>query len=95
MEAKKVKVIVAQFTDDWVQPYCGAGQGIPVVVVSNHPRFQPGHRFDYGFLQVALAQGYAVVILPTGKPMTQSEQEAFGEADPVEISATSLQGGGR
>jgi len=35
---------------------------IPVVVHSNHPRFVPGHRFDYGFLRIALSEGYSVMI---------------------------------
>lgn len=33
---------------------------IPVVVASNHPRFIPGTRFDYGFMQVSLRDGYCI-----------------------------------
>lgn len=83
---KSEKVIVAQYTDDWVPGYAEHSGGIPVVIASNHPRFQPGNRFDYGFLQVALAQGYAVIILPTGKPMTETQKEIYGEAESEEVS---------
>ena len=83
---KAEKVIVAQYTDDWAPPYAGHGGGISVVIASNHPRYTPGVRFDYGFLQVALAQGYTIIILPTGKPMTETEAEIYGEAEPEEIS---------
>lgn len=83
---KPEKVIVAQYTEDWVPPYAGHNGGIPVVIASNHPRFQPGNRFDYGFLQVALAQGYTVIILPTGKSMTEGEEEIYGQAEPEEVS---------
>jgi len=83
---KPGKVIVAQYTADWVPPYAESGAGIPVVIASNHPRFKPGNRFDYGFLQVALAQGYTVIILPTGKTMTEGEAEVYGVAEPEEVS---------
>jgi hypothetical protein len=33
---------------------------IPYVLLSNHPRFLPGTRFDYGFLHIALDEGYSV-----------------------------------
>lgn len=33
---------------------------IPVVLLSNHPRFVVGTRLDYGFLHIALDEGYAV-----------------------------------
>jgi len=79
------KVIVAQYTNDWIQPYSDGGGGIPVVISSNHPQYQVGNRFDYGFLQVALAQGYTIIILSTGKAMTESEAEVYGEAEPVEV----------
>jgi len=78
------KIIVAQYVADWIEPYKSEGSGVPIVITSNHPRFQPKTRFDYGFLKVALAQGYAVLILPTGKTMTESEKKIYGEAKPVE-----------
>ena len=79
------KVIVAQYVSDWISPYIDEGAGIPVVVSSNHPKYQTGTRFDCGFLQVALAQGYTVIILSTGKAMTETEAEAYGEAEPQEV----------
>lgn len=42
---------------DWVNR-------IPVVTESNHPRFVVGSRFDWGFVQVALGDGYSVEIEP-------------------------------
>lgn len=33
---------------------------IPVVKCSNHHRFIPGTRFDYGFMEVALRDGYCI-----------------------------------
>lgn len=35
----------------------------PVVLESNHPRFTIGTRFDYGFLQIALDEGYTVLFI--------------------------------
>lgn len=81
-----VKVIVAQYSEDWVMPYARENSGIPIVIASNHPNYQPGQRFDYGFLRVALAQGYTVVILPTGISMTETEAEVYGQSKPIEIS---------
>ena len=39
----------------------------PYVVESTHGRFTNGTRFDYGFMQVALSQGYLVTVLPQDK----------------------------
>lgn len=75
------KIIVAEYRADTISTY--AGQGIPWVTLSNHPRFVPGTRLDFGFLRVALAQGYNVLLLTTGYPMTESEKEIFGEAKEV------------
>jgi hypothetical protein len=36
---------------------------IPVVVMSNHPRFVAGTRFDYGFLHISLDEGYSVYFI--------------------------------
>lgn len=59
-------LIVARMMRD---PYSGTfsiseGNFIPIIQYSDHPRFRVGSRFDYGFLQVAIAQGYAVLIFP-------------------------------
>lgn len=54
--------IECEFRRDWVEPYANAGDGIPVVVKSTHPRFVAGTRFDYGFLKIALREGYDVSI---------------------------------
>ena len=34
------------------------------VVVSGHPRFKAGARFDYGLLSMATNEGYTIVVLP-------------------------------
>ena len=34
------------------------------VVVSNHPRFTVGNRFDLGFMSIVTDEGYTVVSLP-------------------------------
>ncbi|MBS3117373.1 hypothetical protein J4430_00630 [Candidatus Woesearchaeota archaeon] len=58
------KYIVAQMVPDTIEPYASQGKLVPRVVKSSHPQYQTGNRFDYGFLEVALGQGYAVAILP-------------------------------
>ncbi len=75
------KIIVAEYRADTYS----LSEGIPWVTLSNHPRFVPGTRLDYGFLRVALAQGYNVLLLTTGYPMTETEKEIFGEAKEVKI----------
>lgn len=57
-----MKRIEAVFARDWVEPYAASGDGIPVVEASTHPRFTAGTRFDYGFIQVALRDGYDICI---------------------------------
>ena len=34
------------------------------VIVSDHPRFTPGSRFDFGFMDIATDEGYTVISLP-------------------------------
>ncbi len=34
------------------------------VIVSNHPRFSEGTRFDFSFLSIASSEGYIIEILP-------------------------------
>ena len=36
------------------------------VVRSSHPRYADDTRFDYGFMQIALAEGYTITVLPYG-----------------------------
>jgi len=80
------RIIVAQYVADWVEPYAECGEGIPLVIVSNHPEYTSGTRFDYGFLQVALAQGYSILILPSGKSMTKTQSEIYGDAEPIDFN---------
>ena len=48
---------------DWVKPYSTEGNLIPVVLLSSHPDYGPETRFDYGYMQVALEQGYSIFLL--------------------------------
>jgi hypothetical protein len=82
---KVQKVIVAQYDKDFAFSYEKTREGIPIVIVSNHPRFTVGTRFDWGYVGIACAQGYTVIILPTGKPMTENETEIYGQAEPEKI----------
>ncbi len=34
---------------------------------SNHPRFTVGKRFDYGFMSIAVEEGYTITVLPLGE----------------------------
>ena len=58
-----MKEIEAKMSPDWILPYSTMEYNkIPVVTKSNHPRFVVGKRLDYGFLQIALSEGYKVTI---------------------------------
>lgn len=59
-----MKEIMAQMVSDWVEPYRKGGSFIPQVVTSTHPRFSANTRLDWGFVRVALRDGYRVTILP-------------------------------
>lgn len=48
---------------------------IPMVIESDHPRFVVGTRLDWGFVQVALDNGYTVVIEPDIINMTNCSHE--------------------
>jgi hypothetical protein len=61
------KVVYAKMVPDWVEPYKSYGNCIPLVTTSTHPRFVPGVRLDWGFVQVALEDGYRVIINPVEK----------------------------
>ena len=41
------------------------------VIVSDHPRFTVGYRFDFGFMSIATDEGYTIVSVP----MQPSEKE--------------------
>ena len=55
---KPIKFIVAM-----LRPEAGIYKAIPYVISSNHPRFSVGTRFDYGFLQMSLREGYTVTFI--------------------------------
>lgn len=86
--AKKVKVrkfIKAEMQLDRAYPYSrGPFPFIPYVVEGNHPRFKTGTRFDYGFLQVALQDGYQVTIKPPKKEAIKQAVETYRANHPGE-----------
>jgi hypothetical protein len=41
---------------------------VPRVTASNHPRFTVGTRFDYGFMCVALREGYRIAYNRSNRP---------------------------
>ena len=40
------------------------------VIESDHPRFVPGYRFDYGFFCIATDEGYTIISLPLSEENT-------------------------
>jgi hypothetical protein len=42
------------------------------VIKSNHPRFQDGTRFDFGFLEIASCEGYVITVLPSAKILKEA-----------------------
>ncbi len=59
------KKIICQICVDWVAPYCG--DLIPIVIESTHPNYNVNTRFDYGFMQNAIKDGYEILIKPLQK----------------------------
>lgn len=45
------------------RPENGPYKSCPYVIESNHPRFVADSRFDFGFLQIALAEGYSILFV--------------------------------
>lgn len=57
------KQIIAVYKKDPFYPRFTRPPGrIPYVIKSNHPEYGVGVRLDYGFLEVALEDGYEVTI---------------------------------
>jgi len=59
-----MKNITAEMVDDPIETFREQGNKIPVVTISDHPRFVKGTRLDWGFVQVAIEDGWAVTIFP-------------------------------
>jgi len=60
------KYIIAQLAPDPWAPYvCSSFKGMmPRIIESTHPEYKVGRRFDLGFLNIAMNEGYAICILP-------------------------------
>lgn len=56
--------VKAKMMKDTIEPYKSWGKKIPFVIESNHPGFIRGARLDWGFLQVAIEDGYTVTVEP-------------------------------
>ena len=54
--------MIAEMMEDTVEMY--KGSKIPFVIKSDHPRFNNGTRLNWGFLQVAIEDGYTVTVKP-------------------------------
>ncbi len=59
---KPIGSIIARMKTDSVEQIRGVKNIIPMVVESDHPKYVPGTRFDYGCLTVALDEEYSVII---------------------------------
>lgn len=55
-----MKYIVVQW-----QPEEGMYHKAMRVLVSNHPRFLEGTRYDFGFLEISSCEGYTITVLPS------------------------------
>ena len=40
------------------------------VITSSHPRFVVGHRWDWGFQEYTLREGYTTILIPTDEILT-------------------------
>ena len=54
----KGNILVKWFSEDSIY-----GKAMKVIF-SDHPDYEEGCRFDFGFLQIASSQGYAITIWP-------------------------------
>ena len=57
----KVTETPSKFIVAMLRAETGMYSSCPYVLHSNHPRFVEGSRFDYGFLKIALAEGYTIL----------------------------------
>jgi hypothetical protein len=55
------KIIVAMLGPDPEMP--GLYHSVPWVLLSTHPEYARGTRFDYGYLQAAADEGYEILLL--------------------------------
>lgn len=44
------------------------------VIASDHERFTPGSRFDFGFFRIATSDGYTIISLPMDLAITHAKQ---------------------
>jgi len=65
-----IKTIIVK----WV-PEVEFGYGKAIrVVISDHKRFIPDSRFDYGFFNIATDEGYTIISLPPDNQKKKKEK---------------------
>lgn len=47
------------------------------VMQSTHPRFINGSRFDFGFMEIAIEEGYAITVLPSKEILTDTWKNGY------------------
>jgi len=48
------------------------------VIESNHEKFIVGHRFDFGFFQIATDEGYTIISLPMDEKLKELKKYPVG-----------------
>jgi len=70
LQEQPIKFIIAMN-----RPETGPYGSCARVIASNHPRFVANSRFDYGFLGIALDQGYTVTFVGNYVPHLAAKWE--------------------
>lgn len=56
--------VIAKMEKELLEPYGNMKNKVPVVIESDHPRLVEGTRLDWGFVEVAVEDGYILTIIP-------------------------------
>jgi len=59
-----MKTIVVRWRPERWRPEKGFYGKAMIVIESDHERFVAGSRFDFGFFEIATAEGYTIISLP-------------------------------
>ena len=71
---KEIKIILAQFKPDFIQPFRMWGSYIPFVIYSTHPEYTKNWRLDKGHTELSIEAGYLVILIsPNGKSIISNE----------------------
>lgn len=80
-----MKFIVVQW-----QPEKSNYKKAMIVICSNHLRFSANTRFDFGFLEIASCEGYAITVLPSKDIIDERIKDGHFRDNPY-ITPNSLQ----